>query len=46
MIDFSHFNSIFELAEYFNSKERCLRAIRDSRWEKGDVVCPYCGGHH
>ena len=26
--------------------ERCLRAIRDSRWEKGDVVCPYCGAHH
>ncbi len=46
MIDFKHFNSIFEIAEYFNSKERCLRAIRDSRWEKGDVVCPYCGAHH
>lgn len=46
MIDFAHFNSIIEIAEYFNSKDRCLRAIRDSRWENGDVVCPYCGAHH
>lgn len=46
MIDFSKFNSIFELTEYFNSDERCRRAIRDSRWIKNDVVCPYCGGHH
>lgn len=46
MIDFTHFDSIFELTAYFNTKERCVRAIRDSRWERGDVVCPYCGGHH
>ena len=46
MIDFKHFDSIFALTEYFNTEERCKRAIRDSRWEKGDVVCPYCGGHH
>lgn len=46
MIDFSRFNSIFELTEFFSTEDRCKRAIRDSRWEKGDVVCPYCGGHH
>ncbi len=46
MIDFSKFNSIFELTKYFNSDERCRRAIRDSRWIKNDVVCPYCGRHH
>lgn len=46
MIDFSKFNSIFELTTYFNSEDRCRRAIRDSRWKKDDVVCPYCGGRH
>lgn len=46
MIDFTRFNSIFELTDYFCNEERCKRAIRDSRWEKGDVICPYCGGHH
>ncbi len=40
---FYHFNSIYELTSYFNTIEKCRRAIRDSRWEKGDVVCPYCG---
>lgn len=46
MIDFSRFNSIFELTEYFSTEERCKCAIRDSRWEKGDIVCSYCGKHH
>lgn len=46
MIDFSHFNSIYELTSYFNSEERCRRAIFESRWDKHDVVCPFCGQHH
>lgn len=46
MIDFSHFNSIYELTSYFNSEERCRRAIFESRWNKHDVVCPFCGQHH
>ena len=46
MIDFGHFDSIFSLTEYFNTEERCKRAIRDSRWADGDVICPYCGEHH
>ena len=46
MIDFSHFNSIYELTNYFNSEERCRRAIFESRWNKDDVVCPFCGQHH
>jgi len=46
MIDFKHFDSIFALTDYFSTEERCRRAIRDSRWAKDDVVCPYCGGHH
>jgi transposase-like protein len=46
MIDFSHFNSIFELTSYFNSEERCKKVIFESRWNKHDVVCPFCGQHH
>lgn len=46
MIDFSHFNSIFELTSYFNSEEKCKKVIFESRWNKHDVVCPFCGEHH
>lgn len=31
---------------YFNSNDVCKKAIIESRWPDGDVVCPYCGGHH
>lgn len=46
MIDFSHFNSIFELTSYFNSEEKCKKVIFESRWNKHDVICPFCGQHH
>ena len=47
MIDFNRFNSIFELTEYFNSEGKCRsKAIFESRWDKNDVVCPFCGHHH
>lgn len=46
MIDFSHFNSIFELTSYFSSEARCKKVIFESRWDKHDVVCPFCGEHH
>ena len=46
MIDFSHFNSIFELTSYFNSEDKCKKVIFESRWNKHDVVCPFCGQHH
>ena len=46
MIDFSHFNSIYELTSYFNTEDKCRRAIFESRWNKHDVVCPLCGQHH
>ena len=46
MINFSHFNSIFELTTYFNTEEKCRKAIFESRWDKHDVVCPFCGQHH
>lgn len=48
-IDFTKFNSLFKLAEYFADDDVCRNAIIESRWGKGDeqdVVCPYCGHHH
>jgi len=46
MIDFSNFNSIIALTSCFNTEKKCRKAIIESRWADGDVVCPYCGGHH
>ena len=46
MIDFSKFNNLISLMVYFNSNDVCKKAIIESRWSDGDVVCPYCGGHH
>ena len=46
MINFAHFNSIFELTSYFDTETKCRKAIFESRWAKDDVVCPFCGEHH
>lgn len=46
MIDFSRFDSIYALTDYFGSEAKCRKAVFESRWEKDDVVCPFCGRHH
>ena len=46
MIDFSKFNNIISLTSYFNSEETCKQTIIESRWNNGDVVCPYYGNHN
>ena len=49
MIDFSKFNSLFSMANYFSSDDVCKQTIIERRWGVGeaqDVVCPYCGKHH
>lgn len=46
MIDFARFNSLIALATYFDTPSKCRKALAESRWEKGDVVCPLCGKHH
>lgn len=49
MIDFTRFNSLVSLINYFNSNDVCQQAIIESRWGKDEfqvVVCPYCGGVH
>lgn len=45
MINFSKFNSLYSVATYFNTENKCRDAIVQSRWGD-DVVCPYCGQHH
>ena len=34
MINFSKFNSIYELTPYFNSEDKCHKAIFESRWDE------------
>ena len=46
MINFDKFNSLVEIALYFDSPSKCKAAIVQSRWPDGDIVCPYCGHHH
>lgn len=46
MINFERFSNIFDLTDYFDSEAKCRKAIFDSRWNKKDIVCPFCGQHH
>lgn len=46
MIDFSQFDNLISLMTYFSSNDVCKKAIVESRWKDGDVICPYCGEHH
>lgn len=45
-IDFEQFDSLFSVMEYFNTDDICKQTIAQYRWPDGDVICPYCGGHH
>ena len=45
-IDFSKFNSLFRVMEYFTTDAICKQTLAETRWPDGDVICPYCGGHH
>ena len=45
-IDFTKFDSLFSVMEYFSTDAICKQAIAQSRWSEGDVICPYCGEHH
>ncbi len=44
-IDFTKFDSLLSVAEYFNTDTICKQALEEARWGD-DVVCPYCGKHH
>ncbi len=45
MIDFSRFNSLVDIALYFDTPAKCKDTLIQARWADGDIVCPYCGAH-
>ena len=45
-INFSQFNSLIALVDYFNTEDKCKQAIAQQRWGDGEAVCPYCGHTH
>ena len=45
-IDFSNFDNLYSVTDYFSTELICKQVIAQARWAEGDVVCPYCGGHH
>lgn len=45
MMDFSRFDSIMSLIEYFPTEHSCKQFLAEERWGKV-VVCPYCGSVH
>lgn len=45
MVDFSKFDSLVSLTDYFKTEEKCVRFLERERWY-GDAVCPYCGKPH
>lgn len=45
-INFAKFNSLIQLADFFDSEEKCKAAIAQERWGDSGVVCPYCGSTH
>lgn len=44
-IDFTKFDSLISVADYFDSEDKCKRTLAESRWGD-DVICPKCGKHH
>ncbi len=45
-INFTKFNSLIQIADYFNTEDKCKQAIAQERWGEGNAVCPYCGSTH
>ena len=45
-INFTKFNSLFQLVTFFDTEEKCMAAIAQERWGESGVVCPYCGSTH
>ena len=45
-IDFTQFDSLIQVADYFTTNDICKQAIANTRWTDGVAVCPYCGGTH
>ena len=44
-IDFTKFNSLLSVADYFDTVQKCKQALTETRWDD-DIICPKCGKHH
>lgn len=44
-IDFTKFDSLISVADFFDSDKKCKQTLAESRWDE-DVICPKCGKHH
>lgn len=45
-IDFTKFDSLISVMEYFTTDKICKQTIAEARWSDGVAICPYCGGKH
>ena len=45
-IDFTQFDSLIAIADYFSTNDICKMVIARQRWGEGDAVCPFCGCTH
>lgn len=45
-INFAKFNSLIQIADFFNTEAKCKQAIAQERWSDDEAVCPYCGCTH
>lgn len=45
MLDFSRFNSLISVINFFSTKENCIAFLKEQRWGS-TFVCPYCGSTH
>ena len=44
-IDFTQFDNLISVSEYFTTESICRDALTKAHWGD-DIVCPYCGKHH
>ena len=44
-IDFTQFDNLISVADYFDSDKKCKQTLAESCWGD-DIVCPKCGKHH
>ena len=44
-IDFTKFDSLISVADYFDTESKCKQTLAESRWGD-DVICPKCCRHH
>lgn len=46
MIDFSKFNSLISVINFFDTEAKCKEVLYENKWADGEAVCPFCGHTH